>query len=401
MSCTRLLFAAPHCLLDRTSGAAITLQALLAALVRRGVSVRSLEAACFDTPAGQEGLELPAPCADGQAQMVRRQRDGVAHDLLVSTHRERTALTTLEEMLYETAFLELLERFRPHVVLGFGAYGLERSLRREARLRGAGTIFYLANPSYNHLRYFRDVDRVVTDTAATATLYRRSLGLIAQPIGLFIDPKRVVAAQRDPQCLTFVNPIQEKGACLVVGLAQLCLAHLPEARFLVVESRGLWEPLLAQLGVAPDSLPNVEVWPHQADMRAVYARSRVVLMPSCWHESAGMVALEALMNGIPVLASDHGGLGETLGEGATLIHIPPQVRGLMAVPPLAVLAPWLEVLTSLQRDGQAYDLASQQAQAAGQAYGSEAGVTTFLGVMEELRASLSSKTQTVSPRGGS
>ena len=386
MSCTRLLFAAPHCLLDRTSGAAITLQALLAALVRRGVSVRTLEAACFDTPAGEEGLELPAPCADGQAQMVRRERDGVAHDLLVSTHRERTALTTLEEMLYETAFLELLERFRPHVVLGFGAYGLDRSLRREARLQGAGTIFYLANPSYNHLRYFRDVDRVVTDTAATAALYRRSLGLIAQPIGLFIDPARVVAAEHRRECITFINPIQEKGACLVVGLAQLCLAQLPEARFLVVESRGRWAPLLAQLGLAPESLPNVEVWPHQSDMRAVYARSRVVLMPSCWHESAGMVALEALMNGIPVLASDHGGLGETLRGGATLIPIPMEIRSRMAVPPPEVVVPWMEALAPLLRDGHAYGLESQRALAAGRTYSSEAGVATFLGVMEQLRA---------------
>lgn len=388
MTCTRLLFAAPHCLLDRTSGAAITLQALLAALVRRGVCVRTLEAACFDTPAGQEGLDLPPPCVDGKAQIVRRQRDGVAHDLLVSANRERTALTTLEEMLYETAFLELLACFRPHVVLGFGAYGLERSMRREARLRKASTIFYLANPSYNHLRYFRDVDRVVTDTAATAALYRRSLGLIAQPIGLFIDPKRVLAAQRHPQCVTFVNPLQEKGACLVVGLAQLCLAHLPEARFLVVESRGRWGPLLAQLGVAPDALPNVEVWPHQSDMKAVYARSRVVLMPSCWHESAGMVALEALMNGIPVLASDHGGLGETLGEGASLIPIPPEVRGLLAVPSQAVLAPWLEALTVLLRDVQAYGRACQRAQAAGQAYSSDAGVDIFLRVLQVLRAPL-------------
>ncbi|MFN9990003.1 MAG: glycosyltransferase [Cyanobacteriota bacterium] len=389
MSCTRLLFAAPHCLLDRTSGAAITLQALLAALVRRGVSVRSLEAACFDSPAGAEGLELPAPPAAGLAQMVRRQRDGVVHDLLVSAHQERTSLTTLEEMLYETAFLELLARFRPHVVLGFGAYGLERSLRREARLQGAGTIFYLANPSYNHLRYFRDVDRVVTDTAATATLYRRSLGLIAQPIGLFIDPQRVVAAQREPEWITFVNPIQEKGACLMVGLAQLCLAQLPEARFLVVESRGRWAPLLAQLGVAPESLPNVEVWPHQSDMRAVYSRSRVVLMPSCWHESAGMVALEALMNGLPVLASDHGGLAETLRGAATLIPIPVEVRSQLAIPAPAVLAPWLEALSPLLRDETAYRQASQRALAAGQAYSSETGVTTFLTVIDELRASLS------------
>lgn len=382
---TRLLFAAPHCLLDRTSGAALTLQALLAALVERGVAVRSLEAACFDGPQGAEGLELPVVESGGSGRIVRRRRDGVSHDLVVFARRHRLELTPPEEVCFETAYLELLERFRPHVLLGYGGYGLERALWREARLRGVGTLFYLANPTYASLRYFRDIDRVVSDTAATATLYRRSLGLIATPIGLFIDPARVVAAERRPERITFVNPIQVKGASLVVGLARLCLERLPEARFLVVESRGRWAPWLAGLGLTPADLPNVEVWPHQSDMKPVYARSQVVLMPSYWHESAGMVALEALMNGIPVLASDHGGLAETLRGGAELLPIPPEQRQSSAIPPPAVLEPWLAALSRLLRQPQAYAEAAARAQAAGAGFGNAAGVERFLAVVEELR----------------
>lgn len=385
MKATRLLFAAPHCLLDRTSGAALTLQRLLAALAARGVQVRTLEAACFDGPQGQEGLDLPVIPGVGSGQIVRRQRDGVSHNLVVFAQRHRLALTPPEEVCFETAYLELLERFRPHVLLGFGGYGLERALWREARLRGVGTIFYLANPTYTSWRYFRDVDRVVSDTAATAALYRRSLGLIATPIGLFIDPQRVVATERHAERITFVNPIQVKGASLVVGLARLCLERLPEARFLVVESRGRWAPWLQGLGLTPADLPNVEVWPHQSDMKPVYARSQVVLMPSYWHESAGMVALEALMNGIPVLASDHGGLGETLRGGAELLHIPPEQRQGSAIPPAAVLEPWLAALTRLLRQPQAYAAAAERARSVGAGYGSDAGVERFLAVVEELR----------------
>lgn len=385
MSPTRLLFAAPHCLLDRTSGAALTLQTLLAALVARGVAVRSLEAACFDGPQGEEGLDLPVLETGISARIVRRRRDGVSHDLMVFARRHRLELSPLEEVCFETAFLKLLERFQPHVLLGFGGYGLERSLWREARLRGVGTLFYLCNPTYTSRRYFRDIDRVVSDTAATAELYRSNLGLIATPLGLFIDPARVVAAERRPERITFVNPIQVKGASLVVGLAQLCLERLPEARFLVVESRGRWAPWLEGLGLTPADLPNVEVWPHQSDMKPVYARSQVVLMPSYWHESAGMVALEALMNGIPVLASDHGGLAETLRGGAELLPIPPEQRQSSAIPPPAVLEPWLAALTRLLRQPQTYAAAAERAQAAGASFSNAAGVERFLAVVEELR----------------
>ena len=36
---------------------------------------------------------------------------------------------------------------------------------------------------------------------------------------------------------------------------------------------------------------------------AVFARTRLLLMPSLWLESFGLVAAEAMLNGIPVLAS--------------------------------------------------------------------------------------------------
>ena len=53
-------------------------------------------------------------------------------------------------------------------------------------------------------------------------------------------------------------------------------------------------------------LGNIEWQGPSRDMRAVFARSRVLLMPSVWEESFGRTALEAQLNGLPVLASDRG-----------------------------------------------------------------------------------------------
>ena len=50
--------------------------------------------------------------------------------------------------------------------------------------------------------------------------------------------------------------------------------------------------------------------PFTPDPRAfyptVFSRSKLLLMPSLWNESFGLVAAEAMLNGIPVLASNRG-----------------------------------------------------------------------------------------------
>ena len=44
-------------------------------------------------------------------------------------------------------------------------------------------------------------------------------------------------------------------------------------------------------------------------------------MPSLWLESFGLVAAEAMLNGIPVLASNRGGLPETIGTTALTLAL--------------------------------------------------------------------------------
>ena len=58
------------------------------------------------------------------------------------------------------------------------------------------------------------------------------------------------------------------------------------------------------------------------DPREFYAATRLVLMPSLWYESFGLVAAEAMLNGIPVLASNRGALPETIGDAGFLFDIP-------------------------------------------------------------------------------
>jgi glycosyltransferase involved in cell wall biosynthesis len=50
---------------------------------------------------------------------------------------------------------------------------------------------------------------------------------------------------------------------------------------------------------------------------------RAVVVPSLWPEPAGLVALEAMAHGRPVIAAAHGGLPELVGEQGSGLLIPP------------------------------------------------------------------------------
>jgi len=67
---------------------------------------------------------------------------------------------------------------------------------------------------------------------------------------------------------------------------------------------------------------QVRLLPGQPETSALLSASDVVLVPSLAPESFGLVALEALGAGRPVLASEGGGLPEVLGEAGELL--PPE-----------------------------------------------------------------------------
>ena len=54
-------------------------------------------------------------------------------------------------------------------------------------------------------------------------------------------------------------------------------------------------------------------------LEAAYASARVVVVPSLWYEPFGLVALEAMARGVPVIVSDRGGLPEVVGESGTTV----------------------------------------------------------------------------------
>jgi hypothetical protein len=90
------------------------------------------------------------------------------------------------------------------------------------------------------------------------------------------------------------------------------------------------------------------------------------------------LAAEALINGLPVLASDRGALPETLLNAGFLFHVPeryaPQT---CSVPTAEEIAPWVETIISVWDDANFYDTARQRCLATAEAWSSERLVARY------------------------
>lgn len=128
------------------------------------------------------------------------------------------------------------------------------------------------------------------------------------PRGIIVRPPVFAEDYRTTpgDAVTLINLNEEKGGPLFWELAR----RFPQQRFLAV--KGAYGPQIVR------DLSNVEVRQHGGDMRAVYASTRVLLMPSA-RESWGRVGVEAMCSGIPVIAHPTEGLRESLGEAGTFV----------------------------------------------------------------------------------
>ena len=97
------------------------------------------------------------------------------------------------------------------------------------------------------------------------------------------------------------------------------------------DGQGAWREDLGRRVKAAGLGETVELRPFVADPSGHFAWSDVVVVPSTRPESFGRVAVEAMSAGRPVVAADHGGLGEIVRHGVTgLLFRPNDATELLA-----------------------------------------------------------------------
>lgn len=103
--------------------------------------------------------------------------------------------------------------------------------------------------------------------------------------------KIVIPDEFHGEYITLVNANKNKGVDQFIEIAK----RMPERKFLGIL------PYYGELQV-PLAPPNVTWVPFDDDIRNILRKTRILLMPS-YYESFGRIAIEAMINGIPVLYS--------------------------------------------------------------------------------------------------
>jgi glycosyltransferase involved in cell wall biosynthesis len=184
----------------------------------------------------------------------------------------------------------------------------------------------------------------LSNSEFTAQRWHALCGINSVVVPPLVLPERYFVTTRGNHVL-FVNPTPIKGVEIMFALAAAC----PDIPFLVSESWGLDPQWRAYCLQRADALPNVEWSAPTRDMRATYARSRTLLVPSLWEEAYGRTVVEAQINAIPVVASARGALPDTVGAGGILVdaHAP--------------ISQWEDALRLAYMPSPTFDLLSERA----------------------------------------
>jgi glycosyltransferase involved in cell wall biosynthesis len=156
--------------------------------------------------------------------------------------------------------------------------------------------------------------RFIANSRFTADWYRQRFGIesaVIHPL-IQVENYRTETARNH---VVFINPHKDKGLDVALAVAKAC----PDIPFLFVETWIMSADERAALDAALAPLANITLVPRTRDMRTIYSKARMVLAPSRWAEAFGRIAAEAHVSGIPVIASDRGGLPEAVGEGGVLV----------------------------------------------------------------------------------
>ena len=162
----------------------------------------------------------------------------------------------------------------------------------------------------------QQADLVLAASACVAGHIQRTTGVAAETFHQLVDAGRTMPHRAMPlKAIVMNQPDLHKGGAVFEALAR----RLPRETFVTV---GRAERLNHEL---PNLFHLGSVEP-----RLLCSIADIMLVPSLWPEPFGRVALEAMMAGVPVVASKRGGLPDVVGSAGLLVDDPTDIESWVA-----------------------------------------------------------------------
>lgn len=252
----------------------------------------------------------------------------------------------------------------PSVVVLHGTLigGLRTALRDARSLRGLYRLTRLLTMQLpQHALLWRaardDVAHWIAVSDEVAAGWRRELGVPAERISVIPNGVDVTRFAPDPAARAATRAALGIAAhaplLIAVGrleqskgfqIAVRALAHLRERRpgaHLAIVGEGSYRPRLERAIAARGLQDRVHLLGYRpnAELPALLAAADIFLMPSLCHEAFPMVIVEALASGLPVLATNVGGIPTAIDAGRTGVLLP-----------MGDVAAWCAAIEALLRD---------------------------------------------------
>jgi glycosyltransferase involved in cell wall biosynthesis len=379
----RILLAIHNAYTDSESGAAHSIRILMKWLAQGGHECRVLATARFDSrppeidahlaglgvaltrkppaPAFERSVQKPANRVVGRPT-VQFTLAGVPVTMLLTRRNEAKRPDRFESEQFLYLLDRILGQFQPDLLLTYGSHPVLRESLRRARERGVTTVFTLRNHGYEDRHFFDNVDHVFTTSPYLSDLYRQKIGLISIGIPSPIDWSEVLAPADSRMFVTYVNPSAHKGAGVFARLADMLGSARPDIPILVVQSASSAGGLNAIPGIDFTKYPHIMAAPALPRPADFFALTKLLLVPSLFAEPFGRVAAEAMINGIPPLVSNRGGLPETVAGAGRVLHVPDRLSEKnLEVPDAEEIQAWFDAVCELWDDPEKYAAASRKA----------------------------------------
>lgn len=375
----RVLLVLPELPQSPTSGAARSLTTICEILASAGLAVRCLAVTATEL-AGKLNVKkhLQALGVRLRASGQRRNRElvfnsgGIDFRLLQVGEHSPATWNPEHGAQFDLLFDDELANFRPDIVFTYGGSERDRQRRRRAREHGAKLVLGLRNDTYLSPSHLDDIDAILTPSRYLSNLYREALGIESTPLPPPMQLEQVLAENHESIFLTMINPSPEKGVTVFARLAEELSRQRPDLPILVIESRGT-AGLLGSVALAGGfdlrRHENIMVSSSVPQPRDIYTPTRILVAPSLGREAAGRVVQEALLNGIPPIVSDRGGLPETCAGAGFVIKLPESLTLYEKLPVAPqVVRPWVDLIVRLFDDEDFYQAECLRARVAAKRY---------------------------------
>jgi glycosyltransferase involved in cell wall biosynthesis len=210
---------------------------------------------------------------------------------------------------------EVLDRFKPDVVVVQAGQPFE--IVNAVSSLEVPVVLYVRDVEFETNKEKLKINsfvKVVSNSSFTSKRFEEKFGVGSLVLPPLIDFEKYHISNKGNAVIHIgLSPL--KGVDISFKIAE----SRPDIPFVFVESWPLPAAVFEEYQAQAKKLGNVNVLKRQKNMKKVYSQGKILLAPSGCEEAWGRVVTESQYNGIPVIASNRGGLPEAVGDGGIIV----------------------------------------------------------------------------------